>query len=295
MDGVDGWASWRWIFFIEGIVPIGWAFLVIGLLPKSPESAPEVYFNEKEKDIIIKRSRAAQNTGESTIKLKPILKLLIDPLFWMLAIINAAQHFCVASISYFLPAILTGFGWSSTKAQLMAVIVYACAFVGILFWSRLSDRFSVRGLFICINCAIATLGYGLLLGLTDPTGRFIGTCICAASIYPIVVLIVTWTMVNNPGYTQRASSSAIANMIAQCIGIAGTQAYSDPPIYRKGNAGALALMALTTLVSLALMLVYRRINKRKSQQYDSEEANRLRRQYTIDDIGHRHPDVTFQL
>ncbi|KAH8883690.1 MFS general substrate transporter, partial [Thozetella sp. PMI_491] len=203
LDGVNHWASWRWIFFVEGIVPIGWAFLVMLMLPKSPETAPAAMFSQKEKVMIIKRSRAAQNTGESKIEMKAIFRLLVDPLFWMLAILNSAQHFCVATISNFLPAILTGFGWSSTKSQLMTVIVYACAFVGILFWSRVSDKTRQRGLFVCINCAIATLGYALLLGLTDSTGRFIATCICAASVYPSVVLIVTWTMVNNPGYTQR--------------------------------------------------------------------------------------------
>lgn len=295
MEGVNGWPAWRWIFLIEGIVPIGWAFVVMLLLPRTPESAPKAFFNEEERKLLIKRSRAARNTGESKIKPKLILKLLVDPLFWMLAVVDMGQHFCVSSLSNFLPDILRGFGWSSVTSQLMTVVVYACAFVGLIFWARISDKLNRRGLIICINSAIAAVGYAILLALDQPTPRFIATCICSFSVYPNIVLLLAWAAVNNPGYTYRASAAAIINMISQCVSIGGSQAYSDPPIYRKGNATALGLMAFTSCVSLVLTFNYKRLNRKKELETHSEESNRLRRLYTIDDISHHHPDIMYQL
>src|SRR5262249_28653980 len=111
LSGVNGWRPWRWIFLIEGVVPIGWAFVVLAFLLPTPETV-KFFFTEEEKGVIVKRSRRANNTGESKIKPKLILKLLMDPKFWMLVGIESATVFCVTSLSNFLPDILHGFGWS---------------------------------------------------------------------------------------------------------------------------------------------------------------------------------------
>ncbi|CAM1508887.1 Fc.00g026260.m01.CDS01 [Cosmosporella sp. VM-42] len=295
LDGAHGWAAWRWIFFIEGIVPVGWAFVVIVFLPRTPETAPSLCFTDREKEIIIQRSRFAQNVGGSQIKPKLIIDLLLDPVFWLLAIVNMGQHFCVSTLSNFLPSILHGFGWSSIRSQLMSVIVYACVLVGINFWCHLSDRLGRRGIIICINSAIAAVGYALLLALEDPVGRFVAICIVAASVYPNVVIVQAWTSINNPGYTSRAAAVAITNMVSQCISISGNQAYNDPPLYRQGNGAATGVLALTSLVSIGLVFLYRHLNAKKASLRDSEEAQTMRERYTVDDISHHHPDVVFQV
>lgn len=68
-DGKNGWRAWRWIFLIEGVVPIGWGFVVAALLPSTPESVRGI-FTKPEKEVIILRSRSSHNTGSSKIKVK---------------------------------------------------------------------------------------------------------------------------------------------------------------------------------------------------------------------------------
>ena len=295
LDGVHCWASWRWIFFIEGIVPVGWAFFVILILPRTPETAPKLYFTAHEKDTIIRRSRHAHNVGTSKIRRRLILNLLLDPLFWLLAIVNMGQHFCVSTLSNFLPSILHGFGWSSVHSQLMSVIVYASALVGINFWSYLSDRLGRRGTIICINSAIAAVGYAMLLALKGSVPRLLAICILAASVYPNVIIVQAWTSINNPGYTSRAAAVAITNMVSQCISISGNQAYDDPPLYRKGNGAATGILALTSMISIGLVFCYRHLNSKKVTSLDLDDAQRDRERFTVDDISHHHPDVMFQL
>lgn len=294
LDGTNGWSAWRWIFFIEGLVPMGWAFVVFFFLPRTPETAPSLYFTPEEKEVLVSRSRSAQNTGESKIQPKLILKLLIDPKFWLLSCVDMGTHFCSSSLSHFLPDILEGFGWSSVKSQLMTVIVYSCAFVWIIVSARVADKLDWRGLVICINACIAVGAYAMLIGLTSNVGRFVATCLAAASTYPNVVLVLSWTAINNPGYTYRASAAAIVNIVSQCLAISGNQAYADPPLYRTGNSAALSLMALSCVCSIVLMLHLKRENKKKMENVHSEEATRLR-QFTVDEISHRHPDILFRL
>lgn len=93
LGGRNGWTAWQWIFFIEGMIPIIWGFVVLALLPPTPEQV-RFGFTEDEKKMIMTRSRAAHNTGNGTIRPKLILKLLIDPKFWMTTIVNCGNHYC---------------------------------------------------------------------------------------------------------------------------------------------------------------------------------------------------------
>ena len=68
------------IFFIEGLVPIVWAFVILLLLPSTPETV-RWFFNSEEKEIVIKRSRAAHNTGEVKVIPKLVFKVLKQPQF----------------------------------------------------------------------------------------------------------------------------------------------------------------------------------------------------------------------
>ena len=93
LGGRNGWNAWKWIFFVEGLIPVIWAFVVLALLPTTPERV-RLGFKEDEKKLIVRRSRASHNTGDGTIRPKLILKLLIDPKFWLTTAINCGNHFC---------------------------------------------------------------------------------------------------------------------------------------------------------------------------------------------------------
>jgi len=291
LSNVNNWRPWRWIFLIEGVVPIGWALVVLAFLPSTPETV-KFFFTEDEKDLLIKRSRRATNTGESNIKPKLILKLLVDPKFWMLVGIESATIFCITSLSNFLPDILHNFGWSSVKSQLMSVIVYACGFMSILFWARVSDKRGQRGLVILINLATATLGYILLITLTGDSGRFAGACIVAIGVYPNVVVNLTWAAGINVGYTFRASATALINSVAQAVAISSNQAYVDPPLYRKGHGAALGMVCFAGVCATALLFTLKDENRKKKLEQGSEKAQEMRR-CTIDEIGNKHLDVFY--
>ncbi|GME33902.1 MFS transporter [Neofusicoccum parvum] len=291
LDGANGWSAWQWIFLIEGCVPIAWAFVILGLLPQTPENI-RWGFTAEEKEVVLQRSRASHNTGDSKIRPKLIFKLLADPKFWMVAMIDSGAHFCTGTLSNFTPAILEGLGYEGVNAQLMAVVVYAAAFVGILGSCWSSDKLQKRGIVICIDCALAAVGYALLLGLTNNTGRLVATCLVAAFAYPVGVLSLAWTASNNVGYTYRASAAALINVVAQSVGIGGNQAFNDPPYYRKGLASSLGMICMAGVFSGLLMLYLRVLNARKRTDQYTEKGERMRLQ-TVDEIGNTHPDFFF--
>ncbi|KIW18682.1 hypothetical protein PV08_02971 [Exophiala spinifera] len=288
---VSSWSPWQWLFLIEGVVPIGWAFVVWIFLPATPENT-KLYFNEDEKALLIERSRQAYNTGESKIIPKLILRVLLDPKFWFLVVVESATLFCLSSLSNFLPAILHSFGWSTVKSQLMTVIVYACGFANILFSARISDKLQKRGIVIIVNLMIGAVGYILLLTLKGASGRFAGACIVAIGMYPNVVIVLTWMATINIGYTYRASAAALINSIAQAVAIGSNEVYNDPPYYKKGHGAALGMAAAGVASCGLLLLLLRYENDKKRKEQFSEKATELRN-VSIDEIGNKHPDYFF--
>ncbi len=105
LNGAHGWLAWRWIFLIEGVMPMAMSIFVILLLPSRPEKLGR-YFKEDEKALAIQRSRRAHNESETRLDWKKIHTPLLSLQFWLFVILYCAAHFCVSSLSNFLPAII---------------------------------------------------------------------------------------------------------------------------------------------------------------------------------------------
>ena len=91
----------------------------------------------------------------------------------------------------------------------------------------------------------------------------------------------------------RASGLALVNSFAQAVAISSNQAYNNSSNdYRSGNISALSMTLFSSIVAALLTFWVRRLNKAKAANSQSSEAEELRR-YTVDDIGHKHPDFYF--
>ncbi|KAH8122978.1 MFS general substrate transporter [Trichoderma asperelloides] len=184
LNGVNGWRAWQWIFLIEGILPIGFAFIVLAFLPASP-SEVRYGFSEREKDELVKRSKRSHNSSE------------------LFTLLYCASLFTITSLSNFLPALVRGFGYSSIGAQLFTVVIYECACLGILLFSRIADKTNARGLTVALSTVGGIVGYAMLIGIENRDARFAATCIIAFCMYPKVVLVLSWAAMNFIGYTRR--------------------------------------------------------------------------------------------
>ena len=105
LNGTGGWLAWRWIFLIEGILPVGASFFVLFLLPDSPATT-RFGFSEQEREMALARSMRAHNNFDEKLDYKKILRPLKSLSFWMMVFIACCNHFCSSSMSNFLPAIV---------------------------------------------------------------------------------------------------------------------------------------------------------------------------------------------
>ncbi|OTA98910.1 hypothetical protein M426DRAFT_98002 [Hypoxylon sp. CI-4A] len=293
LDGANGWRAWRWIFLIEGIMPIAFSFVVFFLLPSSPQGI-SWGFTEAEKRHLIKRSARAHNTSESKVKMSHIWKVMLDLHFWLFILVSCGGAFCQSSLSNFLPDIIAGFGYDEVSAQLFTTIVYVCGCVGILFWSRLADKTNARGLVLAASTVGAVAGYAVLIWVTNRNVRFAATCVVAFSVYPNSVLQLTWGAMSFVGYTRRGAVLAFFNIFPHIFSISGTQAYQDPPYYSIGNATALGMSVMMLVASSVLRWYLGYLNNKKRANQFTDESNALREK-SIEELGDHHPDFFYTL
>lgn len=72
LDGKDGRAGWRWMFFIDGAISIVVAFMALFCLPGTPFNCYSLFLSKDE--IRLARERIAQNGGDSSLSTKGIFK-----------------------------------------------------------------------------------------------------------------------------------------------------------------------------------------------------------------------------
>ncbi|EPE33570.1 MFS general substrate transporter [Glarea lozoyensis ATCC 20868] len=291
LEGHNDWHAWRWIFLIEGLIPIGASVLVMAFLPGTPQTV-RFGFKKEEIDFAVQRSINSHNDPEGKLEMKKIYLPLMDVHFWLMAVMASAGQFCTSSLSNFLPSIIRGFGYSTVNSQLMTVLVYTCAFVGVLLFARIADRTNARGFTLAVSSSISAIGYALLIGLTNDKARLAATCLVAFGAYPHIVLVLSWMAMSITGYTKRGAAIAMINMISTAFAIAGNTIYSDPPFYKKGNAAALGFEVLCAVSAITTSLYFRRQNVIKRREKYSERANGLRMK-TIYEIGDKHPDFFY--
>lgn len=65
LNGTDGIAAWKWLFLIEGVCTIGFAIVVLFLLPGLPETVAKhgaLFFrNRDERHVITQRLAASES------------------------------------------------------------------------------------------------------------------------------------------------------------------------------------------------------------------------------------------
>lgn len=81
MDGVGGYAGWRWVYIIEGIFSLVVAVVVWFGLPNDPSNA--YFLNDREKELMrVRAEQRAQYMGGEEFSWEEILITLRDPKLW---------------------------------------------------------------------------------------------------------------------------------------------------------------------------------------------------------------------
>ncbi|KAH8888415.1 MFS general substrate transporter [Thozetella sp. PMI_491] len=263
MDGVGGYAGWRWVYIIEGIFSIVIAAVIWFGLPNDPSNA--YFLNEEEKRMMrVRAAQRAQYMGSEEFSWEEFRIELKDPKLYLSGAIQFCQDILLYGFSTFLPSIITSMGYTSLQAQYLTIPVYLLGGFVFLVFAFISDRLCIRGPFVAFANIFGIVGYILILCPTSNGVKFFGTFLCAIAVYNGPGLNLTWLNVNVAPHYRRAAAIGLQQTIGNTAGIVAGQIYRSAP-YVLGNAFSVGTLGVSQFLILAKWLYIRRRNIEKAR------------------------------
>jgi len=219
MDGVLGIAGWRWIFLAEGLPALALAVVCPFLLRDRPSDAAWL---RPEECAWLERRLHEEQTGAQGGHL-PLMKAIVSLPIVLLALIHLFIGCGVYGKAYFLPLMIKSLGFSDTSVGLLTTIPAIVGVIGMLIFSRRSDRTGERVWHLAVPCLLG--GTGLLLaGVFLGINPWLAIAAFALSSFGISgALPVFW---NLP--TAFLSASAAAGGLAMINAVGNVSGYAAP-------------------------------------------------------------------
>lgn len=153
--GILAFLNWRWLYIIEGSICIPGLIYWLLAIDNRPSEAKWVSPEEKKYvSTLLEKEREVhkQANGDQKSLLSKVLKV---SLFWKLIILNFFYQTGVYGYTLWLPTILKHLTHSSIgKVGLLSTVPFIAMMIGMLLVAYLSDKTSLRRVFIIIPLAL---------------------------------------------------------------------------------------------------------------------------------------------
>ncbi|KAF2740475.1 MFS general substrate transporter [Polyplosphaeria fusca] len=263
MDGACGLGAWSWIFIIEGSITVVAALSAYWFMYDYPDTAK--FLTKEERLEVQRRLEDDRSFLDDSFNLRYFWDALYDWKIWVHMLITIGIFSPLYSFSLFLPTIIKDLGYKNDEAQLMTVPPYvvACIFCILAGWT--ADMHGQRGIYLISCNLVAILGFILQVVTTNTRVKYLGMFFTAAGIYPNVPQTVAWNGNNIGGSTKRSVGIAMQVGFGNLGGVLSGYTYlsTDAPHYHKGHSIVIALLGMSTCLSIFMRWWCMRENRRR--------------------------------
>ncbi|KAJ3561686.1 hypothetical protein NP233_g10043 [Leucocoprinus birnbaumii] len=292
--------GWQFLFLIEAIPTIIMGIVILLFLPSFPFSAS--FLSPRERAIAqarLNRDHKPQSHGGMT-GWQGFKAIIADPNSWLFMVIYASFNVGVATVSYFLPTLIKGLGFSSINAQGLTVAPYVVGWFMVFLQAWHSDRTKDRGYHIMFSATLSLIGYIILATSVEKSigAAYFALFLVVGGNYSLFPLVMSWAANTFSPTSKRGVGTAFIVSISNCVSIASPQVYFDPEdSFRKGHAisaGCLALCILTAFAArtrLSMMnarnqrILQERSHGHETSKEEEEKSSTEPKQAEVDDGG----------
>lgn len=271
MRGVRGWAGWRWLFLIEGILTLLVGTFSWVLMPPGPCQTRSWFrgkngwFTEREEHIMVNRllrddpSKGDMNNRQAV---GPVLlwKAVRDWELWPLYLIGLTAYIPPSPPGTYLSYILKQLGFSTFDANLLAIPSQFLFAVNLLILTWVSKRFGERAIVSSLSNIWILPWLVALVTLSETASPWIRYALLTGLLsYPYChAILVAWNARNSNAVRTRAVSAALYNMFVQSGNIIASNIYrdDDQPLYRRGNKILLGIVCFNIVLFYIVKLFY---------------------------------------
>ena len=252
LEGVAGLHGWQWMFIIEAIPALLISVVTFLYLTDRPKDA--VWLAPEERAWLEARLEAERLNRERHVNLS-WLRAIIDPRVIGLGFVYMGCNIPQYGLSFFLPQLVKAFGGlSNVEVGCITALPYAVGAVGMILWSRHSDRTGERKWHTVIP--LATIVIGLVMAAMAGTPGFKMAWLCVAGFGFFASLPVFWTLptalLSGAG---AAAGIAAVNSIGNLGGYFGPQVFGWLKDRTGGDFASLMFLAACAVVGAVIVLV----------------------------------------
>jgi ACS family tartrate transporter-like MFS transporter len=246
-----GLTGWRWMLILEGLPAVIGGLLTYRLLVDRPANAR--WLSAEERDWL-EGEIAAEHRAAAGVRHLGTWRAITEPRVLFLAAIYFVYQAGSLGVGYWLPQIVkhSSASLSNVETGLISTVPYLVATLGMILWSRRSDRTGERRLHTAwpLLLAGATLGVVALVN-----GPLPATILLAAALTGFYAFKAPfWTL---PGQFLSRSTAAVSIAAINSIGNLGgfVGPYAVGVIAKSSGAPATGLVFLAGLTLVAFVMV----------------------------------------
>ncbi|EKM57355.1 uncharacterized protein PHACADRAFT_92545 [Phanerochaete carnosa HHB-10118-sp] len=268
MSGVGGKEGWSWIFILEGLITAIVGVISLFVLVDFPSTASFLTPRERAYVLHQKKFDNSLHGEEEMFRWRYVLAAFLDWKTWTHAIMFISLVGPLYGISFFLPSIINGFGFSPAASQLLTVPPYIFGALLGLAGAVLSDAHKLRWPFVLAGHAMCALGFGIQISNAHFAVKYFGTFFCVAGSYGMFPGVASWTSNNTAGQYKRGTAIAINVAFGNLAGSIASILYrsQDAPRYILGDAIELMFVGMGVISLAVTVFVYSRINAKREKE-----------------------------
>ncbi|OAL40654.1 hypothetical protein AYO20_00390 [Fonsecaea nubica] len=310
MRGHLGYAGWRWLFLIEGLLTLVLGLVAFMLMPPGPcqtanwSRGKKGWFTEREETIMVNRIIREDPSKSTMHNRQPITPKLLwhsltDYDLWPLYLIGLTFQTPMTTPTQYLTLSLKQLGFGTIKTNLLVVPSVVGHILTMLLFTYLAEIVGQLWIFglLAQVWALPFLSYIYAIDINSInrwTAFGIMTVLLA---YPSTHAIqVGWNSRNSNSVRSRTVSAALYNMGCQTSGIIASNIYreDDRPRYRRGNRVLVSLCAVNIGIYVFAKVYYVVRNKRRDRIWNAmTEEQRAEYLATTTDKGNKRLDFRF--
>jgi len=253
LNGFAGLKGWQWLFVLEAVPSLVLSIVVFVWLTDRPEDAG--WLNRDARDWLVARLDRERRAREAQ-RQPTVLQSLVDPTVLLLSIV----YFCIVAANYgltfFVPQIVKGFGFSNLQTGFVSAIPYALGTIAMVVWARRSDREGERRRHTVMPLLLIAAGLAIAAASTSALVTLVAFSAAAAGVF--AAFPVFWTLPTTLlSGAAAAGAIALVNSIGNLSGFAGPYAmgwFNDTTGSYTGGLLVLSALAVAAALLIALLL-----------------------------------------
>jgi ACS family tartrate transporter-like MFS transporter len=263
MNGLLGLRDWQWLFLVEGIPALVLGLVTFKYLTDRPVDAKWLAANERAwlTRAILDEQAAIQDTRSQSA-----WRAMMD---WKVLALSLAYFGTSAglyTIGFWAPLIVKGLGFSVFRVGFLVAIPNLIAVIGMVFWSRHSDRAGERYWHAAIACLIGAIGMAVAAGAGSSavlaiTGLSLTAFGVSAAKPPLWSLPTMFF-----GGTAAAASIGLINSLGTLGGFVGPMMIGASKAGGGHFSRGLYMVGGTLIVSAVTILILRLVMQSKTDQ-----------------------------